>query len=41
MPFKELAEKGNILVADGVTDFLHSAMIALQKALGGGDPQFL
>jgi hypothetical protein len=30
VPFKELAEKGDILVANSVTDFLHSAMIALQ-----------
>jgi hypothetical protein len=34
---KELPEKGGILIADGVTDLLHGAMVALEKALGRGD----
>lgn len=29
MPLKKRAEKGNILVADGVADLLHAAMVAL------------
>ncbi len=35
---EEIAEKGDILITDGVTDLLHGAMVALQQALGGGDP---
>jgi hypothetical protein len=35
------AEKGDILIADCVTHLLHGAMVALQQAFGGGEPQFL
>jgi hypothetical protein len=32
-----LAEIGDVLIADGVTDLLHGAMVALEQALGGGE----
>src|SRR4029079_10642960 len=38
---EEHAEIGNVMITDSVTDLLHSAMVALQQALGGGDPQLL
>ena len=41
MPLEEVAEEGDILITDGVTDLLHGAMVALQQALGGGDAQLL
>ena len=37
---EELAEIGDILITDGVADFLHGAVVALQQALGGGDRSF-
>ena len=41
MPLKELPEVGDILIADGVTDLLHGAVVALQQALGGSNSQLL
>ena len=41
MAMEELAEVGDILISDGVTDLLHGAMVALQQALGGGHAQLL
>src|SRR6185312_17243474 len=38
---EEAAEIGRILIADGVADFLHGAMVALQQALGGRHSQLL
>src|SRR5262249_43407875 len=35
------AEKRDILITDSVADLLHGAMVALQEALGSGDPQLL
>src|SRR5882762_5527894 len=34
---KELPKESSILIADGATDLLHGAMVALEKALGCGD----
>src|SRR5882724_11820457 len=41
VPLKELAKERGILIADCATDLLHGAMVALEKALGGGDSQLL
>src|SRR6266850_768193 len=41
VPLKELPKERGILIADGVTDLLHGAMVALEKALGRGDSQLL
>ena len=35
------AEEGNVLVADGVADFLHGAMVAFEQPLRGGNAEFL
>jgi hypothetical protein len=37
VPLKELPKERGILIADGATDLLHGAMVALEKALGRGD----
>ena len=41
MSLEQIAEERDILIADGSTDLLHTAIIALQQALGGRDPQLL
>src|ERR1700722_4290588 len=41
MALEELPEIGDILIANRAADLLHGAMVALQQALGGGDPQLL
>ena len=41
MSLEEIAEKGDILIADRITDLLHGAMIGLEEAFGGGDPELL
>lgn len=38
MSLEQVAEKCDILITDGITDFLHRAMVTFQQALGGGDP---
>ena len=38
---EEVAKKRDILITDSVADLLHCAMVALQQAFSGGDPQFL
>ena len=41
MALEKVAEEGDVLVADGVADFLHRAMVAFQQTFGGGDSQLL
>src|SRR5579883_2541137 len=41
MPLKKRAEKRCILIANGIANFLHAAMIAFQEALRGGNAEFL
>jgi len=41
VPLKKLSEEGYILVANGVADLLHIAMVALQEALCCGNSQLL
>ncbi len=41
MSLEQRAEEGDILVAHGVTYFLHAALVAFQQALCGGDAQLL
>jgi hypothetical protein len=38
---EQVAEKRCILISHGVTDFLHSAVVALEQALSRCDSQFL
>jgi len=38
---EELAEEGGVLVADGIADFVHRAMVAFEEALGCGYAQLL
>ena len=38
---EELAEEGDIGIADGIGDFLHSAVIVFEKTFGGGDAELL
>ena len=38
---EELAEEGDVGVADGIGNFLHSAVIVFEKTFGGGDAEFL
>ena len=41
MPLKYFAEEHDVLIADSVTDLLHSTVVTLEQALSGGDAQFL
>src|SRR5207248_2104507 len=41
VPLEETPEKRDVLIADGITDLRHAAVIALQEAFGGGDTQLL
>src|SRR5215471_19124824 len=41
VPLEKAAEESDVLVADGVADFLHAAVVAFQQPLGRGDAQFL
>ena len=41
MPLENFAEKCHVLIADGIADLLHGAVVALEQTLGGGDTQFL
>jgi len=38
---KQLAEEHDILIADGVADLLHAAMVAFKETLGGGNAELL
>src|SRR5215472_5406148 len=38
---EKAAEESHVLVADGVADLLHRAMVAFEHALGGGDAKLL
>src|SRR5437899_6750442 len=38
---EERAKKNDILITDGITDLLHSAIVAFQQVLGGSNSQLL
>jgi len=38
---KDHAKKGCVLVADGIADFLHGAVVVFKQTLGGSDAEFL
>ena len=41
MALKDFAEEDDVLISDRIADLLHSAVIVLKQAFGGGDAEFL